>query len=220
MRPCSQNASVAEKYSFGVFRALSHMTAVSYGSSESPTSKAYSLTKHQISATCCLLPVGGVLFILTWQASLLVCVLPRWDRDVDSHYQHGVRGFDVHVAGRQRRSYDDQCWHNGKGLQEQGIALEATKTTVTGKKGDIFVQNCPKKRGEKKLFQSWVMQVLRNAAGLLTGAFACRWIISTTTWPSWSSPKTCALASAVTTRPVTEGNGLMKRIYWTGCLHL
>ncbi|KAL2081093.1 hypothetical protein ACEWY4_022946 [Coilia grayii] len=34
------NASVVEKYSFGVFRALSHMTAVSYGSSDSPTSKA------------------------------------------------------------------------------------------------------------------------------------------------------------------------------------
>ncbi|XP_063070641.1 potassium/sodium hyperpolarization-activated cyclic nucleotide-gated channel 1-like [Engraulis encrasicolus] len=31
------NASVVEKYSFGVFRALSHMTAVSYGSSDSPT---------------------------------------------------------------------------------------------------------------------------------------------------------------------------------------
>ncbi|XP_041934354.1 potassium/sodium hyperpolarization-activated cyclic nucleotide-gated channel 1-like [Alosa alosa] len=33
------NASVAEKYSFGIFRALSHMTAVSYGSSESPTNE-------------------------------------------------------------------------------------------------------------------------------------------------------------------------------------
>ncbi|TRY89759.1 hypothetical protein DNTS_000006 [Danionella cerebrum] len=35
------NASVGEKYSFGVFRALSHMTAISYGSSETPTSKEY-----------------------------------------------------------------------------------------------------------------------------------------------------------------------------------
>ncbi|XP_066542021.1 potassium/sodium hyperpolarization-activated cyclic nucleotide-gated channel 1-like [Hoplias malabaricus] len=32
------NATVGEKYSFGVFRALSHMTAISYGSSETPTS--------------------------------------------------------------------------------------------------------------------------------------------------------------------------------------
>ncbi|KAG9271355.1 potassium/sodium hyperpolarization-activated cyclic nucleotide-gated channel 1-like isoform X1 [Astyanax mexicanus] len=31
------NATVGEKYSFGVFRALSHMTAISYGSSETPT---------------------------------------------------------------------------------------------------------------------------------------------------------------------------------------
>ncbi|XP_065104979.1 potassium/sodium hyperpolarization-activated cyclic nucleotide-gated channel 1-like [Paramisgurnus dabryanus] len=31
------NATVGEKYSFGVFRALSHMTAISYGSSDTPT---------------------------------------------------------------------------------------------------------------------------------------------------------------------------------------
>uniref|UniRef100_A0A8C1SV17 Hyperpolarization activated cyclic nucleotide-gated potassium channel 5 n=1 Tax=Cyprinus carpio TaxID=7962 RepID=A0A8C1SV17_CYPCA len=34
------NATVGEKYSFGVFRALSHMTAISYGSSETPTNEA------------------------------------------------------------------------------------------------------------------------------------------------------------------------------------
>ncbi|KAK2868995.1 hypothetical protein Q7C36_000866 [Tachysurus vachellii] len=33
------NASVGEKYSFGVFRALSHMTAISYGSSDAPTNE-------------------------------------------------------------------------------------------------------------------------------------------------------------------------------------
>ncbi|XP_016143951.1 potassium/sodium hyperpolarization-activated cyclic nucleotide-gated channel 1-like [Sinocyclocheilus grahami] len=33
------NATVGEKYSFGVFRALSHMTAISYGSSETPTNE-------------------------------------------------------------------------------------------------------------------------------------------------------------------------------------
>ncbi|KAF5909939.1 potassium/sodium hyperpolarization-activated cyclic nucleotide-gated channel 1-like [Clarias magur] len=33
------NASVGEKYSFGIFRALSHMTAISYGSSDAPTNE-------------------------------------------------------------------------------------------------------------------------------------------------------------------------------------
>ncbi|KAL6484815.1 hypothetical protein MHYP_G00068600 [Metynnis hypsauchen] len=33
------NATVGEKYSFGIFRALSHMTAISYGSSETPTNE-------------------------------------------------------------------------------------------------------------------------------------------------------------------------------------
>lgn len=43
----SQNATVGEKYSFGVFRALSHMTAISYGSSDTPTSKTSLLASRQ-----------------------------------------------------------------------------------------------------------------------------------------------------------------------------
>lgn len=39
------NATVGEKYSFGVFRALSHMTAISYGSSDTPTSKEYTFNQ-------------------------------------------------------------------------------------------------------------------------------------------------------------------------------
>ena len=38
---CAQNATVSVKYSWGVFRALSQMIALSYGSMDAPTSTTF-----------------------------------------------------------------------------------------------------------------------------------------------------------------------------------
>lgn len=44
-----------------------------------------------------------------------------------------------------------------------------------------------------------------------------RWAVWSTTWPSWSSHRSCSSVSATTTRLATEGSGFKRRTSWTQC---